>query len=302
MKNKKKIILSAIVILMIVLAIVAGIFLCNHEKNSSKNTITFTNDDLNKHHSITLEYANSEVNPLDYIIDDQIDGVKCTPENVSLQVVGDTTVTYTLQNGTEIQCIFKVKDTTAPVITFKSENIKADNIEAFNLTDNIQSVEDLVDGSLMYCDQAPEKIENSTENKSYEVGWYIVTKNESDVLVYACDIHGNVSEASYTFSTEEKNEDNSEKLDNDKLYSYSSLDLSEVGDDSNWNEITTNDWYYSDCTFMSDKYTSVQEAVESVILHENENGNMNITENDVRVFCERDSEGNILYYQAGYEE
>lgn len=301
MKKKKKVILGVVVFFVIVLAIVVGIFLCNHEKNGSKNTITFTNDDLNKHHSITLEYANSEVNPLDYI-DDQIDEVKCTPEDVSLQVVGDTIVTYTLQNGTEIQCIFQVKDTTAPVITFKSENIKVDNIEAFSLTDNIQSVEDLVDGSLMYCDQAPEKIENSTENKSYEVGWYIVTKNESDVLVYACDIHGNVSEASYTFSTEEKNEDNSEKLDNDKLYSYSSLDLSEVGDDSNWNEITTNDWYYSDCSFMSDKYTSVQEAVESVILHENENGNMNITENDVRVFCERDNEGNILYYQAGYEE
>lgn len=300
MKNKKKIIICLLAFLIVAVAIVGGVLLFNNNQNESISTITFKDVELNKNHRITFEYSNDKIDPLTYV-DDQIGvEVKCKPEIVSLNAVGDTTVTYTLPNGTEIQCVFTVQDTVAPVITFNNVDIKVDNIEIFNPTENIKSVDDPVDGTLEYYEQAPERIEDSTGNRSYEVGWYTVTKNESDVLVHACDIHGNVSEATYTFTVEDSKEN--EKTEGDKLYSYNALDLTDVGDDSNWDEITTSDWYYSACTYMSDQYPSVQQAVESVILHENENGNMDITENEVRVFCEKDENGNILYYQAGYEE
>lgn len=299
MKNKKKIIISVIAAVLAIVAVVGGVLYFNHKDIQINETIIFTDDGLEKNHSITLEYASGEVNPMDYVENQSDIKVTCNPTKVLLNATGETKVTYSLENGNNLECTFKVEDTVAPVITFKNNDINVDDSETFDVTENIQSVEDPVDGSLVYYEQTPDRIEDSTGNRFYEVGWYTVTKNESEVVVHASDIHGNVSEASYTFSVEEKKEESSE---GNKFYSYSALDLDGIGTDSNWDEITTSDWYYSACTYMSDKYSTVQEAVENVILHENENGNMSITENDVRVFCEKDENGNVLYYQAGYEE
>lgn len=123
--------------------------------------------------------------------------------------------------------------------------------------------------------------------------------NVNSVSVHACDIHGNVSEASYTVNISAAP---TEQTTDTLLYSYRPGDLAGIDGPANWNRIDQSDWYYVECSYLSGQYATVQEALQDVIDHESANGNTANVENEARIFCVTDAEGNVLYYQAGFEE
>ncbi len=217
------------------------------------------------------------------------------PTSISLLEVGEKQITYTIGDEV-INCTFVIQDTKAPVITLNSDTVEVDTLDGFDLNSNVQSVEDSVDGALVKFDAEPEKLSDSTDGKVYDTGWYTLTNVENTVTVHACDNHGNTTDQTYTIQVKES--DSTET----HMYAYHLVDLSGIEDESNWQEIDMNDWYYSACTYHSSKYQTVEEALNDVVSHETSIGNTDNVQDESRIFCVKNAEGKVLYYQAGFEE
>ena len=304
MKTNKKIVIAGCAIVGVLVCLCIGYFvLKKNDTSSNVKTNVFTESTLNDYQTMTLEYSDDEVDPLTYL-KDQTKG-SANPSSVSLKNVGNTSVTYTIDEET-IECTFVIKDTQSPVITFNEENLELESLDGFDFTSNIKLVEDPVDGALVKFDAEPEKLSNSTDGRVYETGWYTVTVEDTMVKVHACDNHGNISDGSYSFKLKpEESEEPKETSTPDTtttMYSYKLVDLSGVDTASNWEEVDSLDWYYAACTYHSGQYKTVQEALQDVVDHEASIGNTVNVENEARIFCVKDSSGNVLYYQAGFED
>ena len=99
MKLKKKVLVGGSIVLVAAIT-TAVVFVNNHNKNSISN-ITFTEDSLNKDHQLEIEYSNGEISPMEYVVTNDKVAVSSSPEKISLNAVGETTVTYTLQQGSK---------------------------------------------------------------------------------------------------------------------------------------------------------------------------------------------------------
>jgi hypothetical protein len=299
--NKKVVIGIAAVAVVLAVALIV-LFMKKDTNDSSNNSNSlknlFTESSLNDYNTLTLEYLNEEIDPLTYLKNSS--NVTVSPKSVSLSVVGDTDVTFTIK-GETVVCNFIVNDTQSPVITLTNDSVDVESLDGYDVSSNIVSVQDPVDGDLPKVDKEPTKFTNSTDGRMYETGWYTVSLYDKTVTISACDNHGNTSIKSYTINVTEQEEDSDEESSN-HMYSYQLVDLSGIDTASNWELIDSSDWYYAACTYMSGKYSTVQEALDDVVAHEASNGNTTNVENDARIFCEKDSNGNVLYYQAGYEE
>ena len=297
----KKVIIGIIVAAVILVGLVV-LFIKKDNNDSSNNKSSlknlFTESSLNDYNTLTLEYSNEEIDPLTYLKNSS--NVTVSPKTVSLSAVGDTEVTYTIK-GESVVCNFIVNDTQSPVITLTNDSVDVESLDGYDVSSNIVSVQDPVDGDLPKVDEEPAKFTNSTDGRMYETGWYTVSLDDKTVTINACDNHGNTSTKSYTINVNEQDKDTGEESSN-HMYSYQLVDLSGIDTASNWELIDSSDWYYAACTYMSGKYSTVQEALDDVVAHEASNGNTTNVENDARIFCEKDSNGNVLYYQAGYEE
>ncbi len=298
----KKVVIGLIVVAVVLVGLLIVLFMKKDSNDSSNKGSSlknlFTESSLNDYNTLILEYSNEEIDPLTYLKNSS--NVTVSPKTVSLSVVGDTEVTYTIK-GESVVCNFIVNDTQSPIITLTSDSVDVDNIDGYDISSNIVSVQDSVDGDLPKVDEEPAKFTNSTDGRMYETGWYTISLNDKTVTINACDNHGNTSTKSYTINvTEQENESGEESSSH--MYSYQLVDLSGVDDASNWQLTDSSDWYYAACTYMSGKYSTVQEALDDVVAHEASNGNTTNVENDARIFCEKDSNGNVLYYQAGYED
>jgi hypothetical protein len=304
MKTNKKIIIAGCAIVGVLVCLCVGYFVL--KKDDSSSTVTtnvFTESTLNDYQTLTLEYTNKEIDPLTYLKD--VSRSSASPASVSLKNVGSTTVTYTIDEET-IECTFIVKDTQSPVITFNEDNLELDSLDGYDFNSNVQSVNDPVEGTLARFDAEPEKLTDSTDGKVYETGWYTVTVEDKTVTVHACDNHGNTTDKSYTVTVKqeatEEPEETSTPDTTTTMYSYKLVDLSGIGTASNWDEVDSSDWYYAACTYHSGHYQTVQEALQDVVDHEASIGNTVNVENEARIFCVKNSSGNVLYYQAGFEE
>lgn len=134
----------------------------------------------------------------------------------------------------------------------------------------------------------------------YESGWYTVALNGKTVNIKAVDNHGNATEKSYKVSVMEFENTPDPNKDVTTLWYYPSMDLN---DGSEWTRLTSHyDWYYTSCTYSSDKFSTVQEALQDVINHETSIGNTDNVKENARIFMEKDDSGNVAYYQVGYEE
>ena len=292
MKKSKKI---GIALLAVIVALIICI-ICLLFKDKIKNhSFVFTESSLNDFNTLNLEYANDEIDTLSYLKNSNNAFAK--PSKISLSSIGETEVTYTIDEE-EFTCTFIVNDTQTPLITFASDSVDVDTMEGFDFSSNIVSVCDPLDGDLPKVDEEPAKFTSSTDGRIYETGWYTVSVNENTVTVNAYDNHGNTTTKSYTVNVQNQESDE----EDNQMYSYQLIDLSGVDDDSNWTLIDSSDWYYSACTYMSPKYNDVHEALNDVVAHEAENGNTDDVESNARIFCIKDAEGKVLYYQAGYEE
>lgn len=250
---------------------------------------------MNDFQILNLEYDNKEVDPLDYL-KNKNSAVSVSPKTVSLATVGNTEVTYKFKD-TEMKCEFVVNDTKAPVITLVADTVDIDSLEGYDMNSNVQTVEDSVDGALPKVEAEPEKFSNSFDGRVYETGWYTVTLNDSTVTVHASDNHGNTSEKTFTLNVSEQ-----PSTDEVQMYSYQPVDLEGLDDPSNWALIDSSDWYYAACTYHSQQYQTPHEALQDVVNHEAERGNTVNVENEARIFCVKDGSGNVLYYEAGFED
>ncbi len=295
MKTSKNIIIGCVIaVLCICLGVGIYVYL-NHENDSNQTTVkVFTESSLNDYQTLTLEYNNEEIDPLNYLKDTKDASVY--PTSISLLEVGEKQITYTIKDEV-INCTFVIKDTKAPVITLNSDTVEIDTLDGFDLNSNVQSAEDPVDGALVKFDVEPEKIVDSTDGKVYDTGWYTVTNVDNTVTVHASDNHGNTVDQTYTITIKEPDE-----ITETHMYSYQLVDLSGIEDESNWLEIDSNDWYYAECSYHSSKYQTVNEALQDVVNHEASIGNTDDVENEARIFCVKNADGKVLYYQAGFEE
>lgn len=298
MKKNKKLLIGVLIAFVVIVGCGGYYFLKKDNTNLPGSSISkklFTESTMNDFQILNLEYDNKEVNPLDYL-KNKNDEVSVSPETVSLATVGSTEVTYKFKD-TEVKCEFVVNDTKAPVITLVADTVDIDSLEGYDINSNVQSVEDPVDGLLLKMDGEPERLASTTDGRVYENGWYTVTLNDSTVTVHASDNHGNTSEKTFTLNVSEQ-----PSTDEIQMYSYQPVDLEGLDNPSNWALIDSSDWYYAACTYHSQQYQTPHEALQDVVNHEAERGNTVNVENEARIFCVKDSSGNVLYYEAGFED
>lgn len=298
MKKNKKILIGGLIAFVVIVGCGGYYFLKKNNTDLPGSSISkklFTESTMNDFQILNLEYDNKEIDPLDYLKNKNSE-VSVSPKTVSLTAVGDTEVTYKFKD-TEVKCEFVVNDTKAPVITLVADAVDIDSLEGYDMNLNVQAVEDPVDGALPKVDVEPEKFSNSSDGRVYETGWYTVTMNDSTVTVHASDNHGNTSEKTFTLNVCEQ-----PSTDEIQMYSYQPVDLEGLDDPSNWALIDSSDWYYAACTYHSQQYQTPHEALQDVVNHEAERGNTVNVENEARIFCVKDGSGNVLYYEAGFED
>ncbi len=292
MKKSKKIVIALLVVIIALLGCIVYLLYQNQTKNHS---FVFTESSLNDFNTLHLEYSNEEIETLSYLKNNN--QVSANPKKISLSSIGETEVTYTIDDQS-ITCTFIVNDTKSPEITFTSDSVDVDTMDGFDVLTNIVSVKDPIEGDLPKVEEEPAKFTNSNDGRIYETGWYTVSLADNTVTVNACDNHGNTTTKSYVINVSEQETADTEN----HMYSYQLVDLSGIEDESNWLMIDSSDWYYSACTYMSPKYNDVHEALNDVVAHETEKGNTDDVESNARIFCVKDADGKVLYYQAGYEE
>lgn len=298
MKKNKKLLIGGLIAFVVILGCGGYYFLKKNNTDLPGSSISkklFTESTMNDFQILNLEYDNKEVDPLDYL-KNKNSAVSVSPKTVSLATVGNTEVTYKFKD-TEIKCEFVVNDTKAPVITLVADTVDIDSLEGYDMNSNVQAVEDSVDGALPKVEAEPEKFSNSFDGRVYETGWYTVTLNDSTVTVHASDNHGNTSEKTFILNVSEQ-----PSTDEVQMYSYQPVDLEGLEDPSNWALIDSSDWYYAACTYHSQQYQTPHEALQDVVNHEAERGNTVNVENETRIFCVKDGSGNVLYYEAGFED
>lgn len=298
MKKNKKLLICDLIAFVVILGCGGYYFLKKNNTDLPGSSISkklFTESTMNDFQILNLEYDNKEADPLDYL-KNKNSAVSVSPKTVSLATVGDTEVTYKFKD-TEVKCDFVVNDTKAPVITLVADTVDIDSLEGYDMNSNVQAVEDSVDGALPKVEAEPEKFSNSFDGRVYETGWYTVTLNDSTVTVHASDNHGNTSEKTFTLNVSEQ-----PSTDEVQMYSYQPVDLEGLEDPSNWALIDSSDWYYAACTYHSQQYQTPHEALQDVVNHEAERGNTVNVENETRIFCVKDGSGNVLYYEAGFED
>lgn len=298
MKKNKKLLIGGLIAFVVILGCGGYYFLKKNNTDLPGSSISkklFTESTMNDFQILNLEYDNKEIDPLDYL-KNKNSAVSVSPKTVSLATVGDTEVTYKFKD-TEVKCEFVVNDTKAPGITLVSDTVDIDSLEGYDMNSNVQAVEDLIDGALPRVEAEPEKFSNSFDGRVYETGWYTVTLNDSIVTVHASDNHGNISEKTFTLNVKEQ-----PSTDEIQMYSYQPVDLEGLEDPSNWALIDSSDWYYAACTYHSQQYKTPHEALQDVVNHEAERGNTVNVENETRIFCVKDGSGNVLYYEAGFED
>lgn len=298
MKKNIKLLIGGLIAFVVILGCGGYYFLKKNNTDLPGSSISkklFTESTMNDFQILNLEYDNKEVDPLDYL-KNKNNEVSVSPKTVLLATVGDTEVTYKFKD-TEVKCEFVVNDTKAPVITLVADTVDIDSLEGYDMISNIQAVEDPIDGALPKVEAEPEKFSSSYDGRVYETGWYTVTLNDSTVTVHASDNHGNTSEKTFTLNVSEQ-----PSTDEVQMYSYQPVDLEGLDDPSKWALIDSSDWYYAACTYHSQQYQTPHEALQDVVNHEAERGNTVNVENEARIFCVKDGSGNVLYYEAGFED
>lgn len=138
---------------------------------------------------------------------------------INLNRVGETLVTYSLSATdsyhqtarTSVTRTYMVTDTRAPEISLSSDSVELTEGDSFDAGSVVASVADPADGALVKVDSEPAKLVDDGEGRMYETGWYTVQSSvdtskagEYNVLIHACDNHGNVTEASVPVTVKAK--------------------------------------------------------------------------------------------------
>ena len=152
--------------------------------------------------SAAVEYgsANYDLNKLIKEIDGEIVSVK---QDIDTNVVGDQEVIVEVKKDNivkEVPIVISVVDTVAPAIQLKEEKVTITSGDDYDLTSNVESVNDNVDGVISYLQEVAE------DSKFYYHFDYtddINAVGSHEVTLKAMDKNGNVSEVKFTLEVVE---------------------------------------------------------------------------------------------------
>lgn len=167
-----------------------------HSYNTYKSIKVVVSD------STAIEYgtANYDLGKLIKEVDGRVISIK---QDVDVNVLGEQEVILEVQKGNvvkEVPIVVSVVDTVAPVITIKNEKMTITQGDEFNLIDNIESVNDSLDGDLSYLDNV---LDDSSNYYSVSYDGDINGVGDHEITVSAVDKSGNVTVQKFTLEVVE---------------------------------------------------------------------------------------------------
>lgn len=149
--------------------------------------------------STAIEYgtANYDLGKLIKEVDGKVISIK---KDVDTNVLGEQEVILEVEKNNivrEVPIVVSVVDSIAPTITLKNETMTVTQGEEFNLTDNIESVNDMIDGNLNYKEIA--------EKGNYSISYSddLSTVGTHEITINAVDKSGNFTTQKFTLEVVE---------------------------------------------------------------------------------------------------
>ena len=150
---------------------------------------------VNDNASIEYGSANYNIQELIKDIEGEIVSIK---QDVDTNVVGEQEVIVEVKKDNivkDVPIVISVVDTVAPVIQIKEEKITVTSGDDYDLTSNVESVNDSVDGVISYLNEVNE---DSRFYYHFTYGEDIDDVGSHEVTLTAKDKNGNVSEVKFT--------------------------------------------------------------------------------------------------------
>ena len=154
--------------------------------------------------NVAIEYGSANYNLNDLIkkVDGEIVSVK---NSIDTKVEGEQEVVVEVKKDNivkDVPIVLNVVDTTGPVINLKEDKVTITQGDDYDLTNNIASVVDELDGEMYYNGEA-----NDDSVMYYNFSYNhdeIDNVGEHEVVVNAKDSKGNISNKSFTIAVEER--------------------------------------------------------------------------------------------------
>ena len=156
---------------------------------------------VNKNAAVEYGSANYDINKLIKKVEGEIVSVK---QDIDTKQVGEQEVVVEVKKEDivkDVSFLVNVVDTTAPVVKIKEEKVTITEGDDYDLTTNIESVTDEVDGDIAYSNDVQEG-SNFYYNFSY--GADIDDVGSHEVVVNAEDKNGNVTQTKFTVEVKAK--------------------------------------------------------------------------------------------------
>ena len=168
-----------------------------------RNYSTYKSINVVVKETATVEYgsANYDIKKLIKEVDGEIVSVK---QDIDTSVLGAQEVILEVKKDNmvkEVPVVISVIDSVAPVISLKNEKVSITEGDAIDLTANVLSVKDEIDGDLAYASQAPE---NGLKYYDFQFEGDIHSVGSHEITVSAVDGSGNKTVQKFIFEVMEK--------------------------------------------------------------------------------------------------
>lgn len=154
----------------------------------------------------TLEYGSSNYQVEEFVKNTYGEDISLKKSINTKKIGTQDIVVIATKNGVkkEIPMKVEIKDTTAPNIEIKEENISVSVGEDYNVLNNLKSVSDKVDGNIEY--QQKEVVNDEVDTNYYTVYGNVDTEEEGvyPVTVKAVDKYGNLSSVTYNIEVKDE--------------------------------------------------------------------------------------------------
>ena len=152
--------------------------------------------------SATVEYgtANYDLKKIIKEVDGEVISIK---QDIDTNILGTQEMILEVKKDNiirEVPIKVSIVDSVAPTITLKNETMTVTEGDEFSLTDNIESVNDLIDGNLEYLQEVGEK-----SLKYYSISYAddINAVGTHEITINAVDNSGNVSTQKFVLEVKE---------------------------------------------------------------------------------------------------
>ena len=156
---------------------------------------------VNKKAAVEYGSANYDINKLIKEVEGEIVSVK---QDIDTKKVGEQEVIVEVQKADvvkDVSFLVKVVDTIAPVVKIKKDKITITQGDKYDLTSNIESVSDEVDGKIAFLKEVKE---DSNFYYNFTYGNDINNVGTHEVTVNAKDKSGNVTKTKFTLEVKAK--------------------------------------------------------------------------------------------------